>query len=469
VLTTDRMPGFYSLVSGTSFAAPHVSGGMAILMGAFPDATVSQVETVLKENAVDKGAAGPDHDFGHGLIDLVAAYQQLEAELGGGSSDPGVFGFSSTAYSVDENVASLAVTVTRSGGATGEVSVDFAAAVDPAATDPAAAGADFVPAAEALVFADGETSRTMNVSIVDDGLTEADEDFRLSLSNPQGGATLGESAEAVATILDDDLPADEDGDGVGDAADQCPATPAGETVDTDGCSASQLDADGDGVSDALDQCPATPAEEAVDADGCSASQMDADGDGVSDALDQCPGTPAGETIDAEGCGASQLDADGDGVSDAVDQCAGTPSGTTVDESGCALPVGPVDADGDEFTADQDCNDADASIYPGATEVKHDRIDQDCNGYDLTIDITNATYQTSTDKPVVYATSALDSNAALTVTYHGSRGESLTRDMSWNDRRSRWQKAINNFSSRYGFIPVYVTVEGPEGAETAPMQ
>jgi hypothetical protein len=71
--------------------------------------------------------------------------------------------------------------------------------------------------------------------------------------------------------------------------------------------------------------------------------------------------------------------------------------------------------------------------------------------------------------VVYATSALDGNAALTVTYHGSGGESLTRDMTWNATRSRWQKVINSFSSRFGFIPVFVTVTGPEGTETAPMQ
>jgi len=468
VLTTDRMPGFYNIVSGTSFAAPHVSGGMAILMGAFPEATVSQIETALKDNAADLGESGADNDFGHGLIDLWAAYQQLDAELGDGGSDPGVFGFSMTDYSVDENVASLAVTVTRSGGSAGEVSVDFAADVDPGATDAATADADFGPMAETLVFADGETSRMVDVSIVDDDLTEADEDFRLSLSNPQGGATLGASAEAVATILDDDLPADEDGDGVGDALDQCPGTPAGATVDADGCSASQLDADADGVSDALDQCPGTPAGASVDADGCSASQLDGDADGVSDALDQCPATPAGESVDADGCSASQLDADGDGVSDALDQCPGTPSGTAVDEYGCALPVGPEDADGDGFTVDQDCDDADASVYPGATEIRNDGIDQDCDGYDLTINITKAAYQANQDKPVVLATSTLEGAAALTVTYHGAAGESLTRNMTWNAKMSRWQKAIRDFSSRFGFVPVSVTVAGPEGSATAPM-
>lgn len=60
--------------------------------------------------------------------------------------------------------------------------------------------------------------------------------------------------------------ADSDHDGVADAADQCPDTPAGRTVDAKGC---ELDGDHDGVVDALDKCPDTPAGDKVDANGCS--------------------------------------------------------------------------------------------------------------------------------------------------------------------------------------------------------
>ncbi|MEJ7661631.1 MAG: thrombospondin type 3 repeat-containing protein [Hymenobacter sp.] len=49
------------------------------------------------------------------------------------------------------------------------------------------------------------------------------------------------------------------------------------------------DADGDGVTDADDKCPNTPAGVKVDATGCP---LDADGDGVADYLDKCPDTPA---------------------------------------------------------------------------------------------------------------------------------------------------------------------------------
>ncbi len=95
------------------------------------------------------------------------------------------------------------------------------------------------------------------------------------------------------------------------------------------------DADNDGVADADDLCPDTPAGTSVDAQGCpvTTAPADADGDGVADADDQCANTPAGVTVDARGC---PLDTDGDGVADYLDACPSI-SGTGAD--GC--PVQPA--------------------------------------------------------------------------------------------------------------------------------
>jgi OmpA-OmpF porin, OOP family len=120
------------------------------------------------------------------------------------------------------------------------------------------------------------------------------------------------------------------------------ASPTGFTTDyedfrTIGCPGKQLldapckvpDSDGDGVVDALDKCPNTPAGRKVNAQGC---ELDSDGDGVVDALDKCPNTPAGRKVNAQGC---ELDTDGDGVVDALDKC---PTIFAKTADGCPEPV-----------------------------------------------------------------------------------------------------------------------------------
>jgi len=50
----------------------------------------------------------------------------------------------------------------------------------------------------------------------------------------------------------------------------------------------------------------------------------------------------------------------------------------------SITEGSSDTDGDGYTTlEGDCDDTDSSIYPGATEIAGDGIDQDCNGVDET--------------------------------------------------------------------------------------
>ncbi len=75
-------PTSYSTVSGTSFAAPHVAGTMALLLGAFPGLPVAELESALTASAVDFGWAGADNDYGYGLIDALAAHGRIGSQAG---------------------------------------------------------------------------------------------------------------------------------------------------------------------------------------------------------------------------------------------------------------------------------------------------------------------------------------------------------------------------------------------------
>jgi serine protease AprX len=73
----------FATVSGTSFAAPHVSGAMALLASAFPAATVTQLKNALVDSAADMDAAGPDNNTGFGLLNTLAAHHLLASGNGG--------------------------------------------------------------------------------------------------------------------------------------------------------------------------------------------------------------------------------------------------------------------------------------------------------------------------------------------------------------------------------------------------
>jgi len=127
--------------------------------------------------------------------------------------NPGSLQFSSSTYTVNEDGGTATITVSRAGGSGGAVSVDYATA-DGTAT----AGSDYAAASDTLNWAGGETAdKTFTAPITNDNLVEGDETVNLALSNPTGGAVLGDPNQATLTIQDNDhtLSVTKDGSGGG--------------------------------------------------------------------------------------------------------------------------------------------------------------------------------------------------------------------------------------------------------------
>jgi subtilisin family serine protease len=69
--------GGYVAQTGTSGAAPHVSGAVAILRQKNPNATVDEIKAALLNSALDLGDPGPDNSYGWGRIDIMEALRQI--------------------------------------------------------------------------------------------------------------------------------------------------------------------------------------------------------------------------------------------------------------------------------------------------------------------------------------------------------------------------------------------------------
>jgi Calx-beta domain/Beta-propeller repeat len=109
--------------------------------------------------------------------------------------------FSAATYSASENQGSAVVTVTRSGAATGTVTVRISTS-DGTATQPA----DYKPVVNrVLTFGPGVRSVNTSIPLVNDALLEGPETVNLTLSNVTGPATLGVRSTAVLTIEDGDF------------------------------------------------------------------------------------------------------------------------------------------------------------------------------------------------------------------------------------------------------------------------
>jgi hypothetical protein len=107
--------------------------------------------------------------------------------------------FATPSYSQTE-AGSMVATVIRHGTGCGASGVSYATAAASAT-----AVSDYTEVSGSLTWTDGDSTKTFSIPLVDDGLDEKTEQFRLLLTNPSG-ALLGTTAQATGLLLDNDDP-----------------------------------------------------------------------------------------------------------------------------------------------------------------------------------------------------------------------------------------------------------------------
>ncbi|MEZ6000421.1 S8 family serine peptidase [Hyphomonas sp.] len=349
-LTFGFNPQAYSFVSGTSFAAPQVAGALALLASAFPEKSMLELEAALEATARDLGAAGPDNDYGAGLLDVAAAYVSLGGSL---VVDNDADGYGSD---VDCN--------------------DSDASINPGAKE-----------------------------IISDGIDQDCNGFDLTIAVPR--AVYRRDLGSIVVFAES------------------------------------------GIAD-------------PNAAGSLLAQLNyIDGSVSQDiALLYKSGTADWRRLIRDISAKSNVEP----VSVTV---RGVEGEVTVLLDVVGLP--PADQDLDGFDVNIDCNDIDPSVYPGAPEIRRDGIDQDCNGYDLTINVTRAVYRPDLDKIVVFAESDIaDPNApnSLRAEVNFSEGYASSKvTLLFKSDAMLWQRLIGHVSSLSTAEPVSVTVSGIEGSVT----
>jgi uncharacterized delta-60 repeat protein/uncharacterized repeat protein (TIGR01451 family) len=113
---------------------------------------------------------------------------------------PGTLAFSAPSYVVSEQGTNAYLNVLRTNGVTGVVTVNYFTQ-----NGTALAGLKYVATNGTLVFADGQTSKTIVVPIINDTNVTGNEVFSVSLTNATGGATLAGPTTVPVTIVDENV------------------------------------------------------------------------------------------------------------------------------------------------------------------------------------------------------------------------------------------------------------------------
>jgi subtilisin family serine protease len=186
---TAQAPGDYTAKSGTL---------------TFPPGVTSRTITVATINDVAIGE--PIETFSVALSNpspspgtTIGANSSVGVTITDGDA-PGSLQFTTSAQSVNEGAAVM-LTVTRTGGTTGIVTVQYATG-----SVSATAGIDYTAASGVLTFANGVASRTLVIATKADTAQEGPEIFTVTLSSPGGGAALGAQSTVDVTIVDTQTP-----------------------------------------------------------------------------------------------------------------------------------------------------------------------------------------------------------------------------------------------------------------------
>lgn len=181
------MPG----VTGTQFKPNAVvkRGELALILKRFRD-SLGTVTTAASSSTAPSGVTSSA-----GSSTSSRAFSSIAASLP--YNPAGYVRFTTTVFSINEAIGTATVTIVRTGGNQGTVSVDYALI-----PGTAVAGTDYVDGGGTLTFANKETSKKIQILVKDDGKSVSERTLIVELKNPQNGVGIANPAQATLKIFD---------------------------------------------------------------------------------------------------------------------------------------------------------------------------------------------------------------------------------------------------------------------------
>jgi hypothetical protein len=188
----------YSTADGTAVAGTHYQAVVGTLEWAENDSTPRTISVPIESAAAFSG----NKTFGVVLVDPSAKASvgnpgTTQVNIAGSAAaSTGSLKLSSSGYTVGKTGNNLAVSVVRSGGSSGAVSVAYATA-----DGTAVAGKDFTSTHGVLEWADGDAAaKTFSIPVGGSKAFSGTRQFAVALSNPRSGVALMSPSRASVTV-----------------------------------------------------------------------------------------------------------------------------------------------------------------------------------------------------------------------------------------------------------------------------
>lgn len=191
---------FYTTTNGMT-AVPGIDYHPTNVIVTFnPGQSDVQVQVPIINNGLVEGNTTVGLVLTNALNTLLYAPSNAVLTIIDTTPSAGRLSFSSTNFAANESAGTAYLTVVRTNGSTGSVSASYTTT-----SGTAQPGVNYVSSSGTITFANGQTSGTIAIPLVQNNLVQTPVSFTVTLSNPTGGAQLVAPTNATVTILSDNF------------------------------------------------------------------------------------------------------------------------------------------------------------------------------------------------------------------------------------------------------------------------